>query len=305
MSTRTVKTFYSVCGPQESEVNAICEYELNATGEDNNPKDVAQSELKGWLRGPQDVEATIRRERLGVYKVIVRPRLAGNYYLDVTMTGRSIFTKTDMVTEVKTDAQLDRPKITFELEGQGIHAGRAGETSSFTVRVSSGNGAPIDIDHTRLKVTCSGPQTVHATIQRQSMGVYLATFVVRSGGEYTLTVVYDSNNVVTQKVSFADGTSASHSVITSLPPSRTRPNTPVRFSIQAKDSSGRHVSIGGDQWQASALGPERVNRLTITDNQNGTYSGEIIFPAPGAYTIDVTLDGSHAQNSPFKINVEH
>jgi len=240
-----------------------------------------------------------------VYKVIARPRLAGNYYLDVTMSGRSIFTKSDMTTEVKTDAQLDRPRITFELEGQGIHAGRAGEMSSFTIRVSTGNGAPIDIDHTRLKVSCTGPQTIQATIQRQTTGTYLANFMVRNGGDYTLNVVYDSNNVVSQKLSFADGTGGNHSVITSLPPSRTRPNTPVRFSIQSKDPSGRLVSIGGDQWQASALGPERVNRLTITDNQNGTYSGEIVFPGTGTFTIDVTLDGVHAQNSPFKIVVEH
>jgi len=301
--SRQIKTFYSVCGPTECDVNTIAEYELNATGEDNLPKDVDISHLKGWLRSATgDVEATIRRDGLGLYKVVARPHQAGYYYLDVQVQGRGIFTTTDMTTEVKKDSQLDRPRLTFELEGQGIHAGRAGERTSFTIRVTTGTKAPVDIDHTRLRVTCGS--TV-ATIQRQGMGEYEAMFLIRNGGDYVINVVYDGNDVISQQVRFADRTGGNHSALTTVPPARTRPNTAVRFALQSKDSSGRLVSIGGDQWQATSLGPAEVRHLRITDNQNGTYSGEIIFPEAGSYTIDVCLEGEHAQGSPFKVVVEH
>jgi len=302
----STKTAYSVSGPVDCHAGHNATYELSSTTEDGIAKDVDVNQLRAWLRGPSDVSANIVRLGLGSYQVTARPVQPGSYHLDVTISNRAIFTATDMVTEVRGHGQgQGTAKICFELEGLGIHAGRVGEPSQFTIKVTTGTGSPMEIDLSRLNVTCAGPQNIRANVSRHNMGHYQANFLPHTSGEYSLYVAYDGNDVLSQRVYVSDNTRGANSTLTSIPPPRTRPNTSVRFAIQSKDGSGRHVAIGGDDWQVTALGPLKVDHLTVTDNRNGTYAGEIIFPGPGDYTIDVTCQGHHAQGSPFKVLVEY
>eukprot|EP01127_Copromyxa_protea_P019447 TRINITY_DN6311_c0_g1_i2.p1 TRINITY_DN6311_c0_g1~~TRINITY_DN6311_c0_g1_i2.p1 ORF type:complete len:303 (+),score=48.90 TRINITY_DN6311_c0_g1_i2:87-995(+) len=300
----STKTFYSVSGPASGEVGSTATYDVNATTEAGAPKDVDISLLKGWVRGPRDFEGAITRSGVGSYHVTVRPTFPGTYYLDVTIGGRAILSKEDVQTQFKENAQLERPKICFELEGHGLHAGRVGEPATFSVRVSTPTGAPVDIDSHRLIVNCNGPDRYSGQVVRESIGNYTASLLVKVAGSYVVSVTYDGNNVLTQDVSFSSATTAKNSGLTSLPPARVSVGSTVRFTIQSRDANGGLVSAGGDEWHATATGPELVKHLTITDNLNGTYTGEVSFPAPGIYLVEVMLEGQPTQNSPIRVQAE-
>jgi len=283
-------------------------YELRASGEDNRPKDVDINQLKGWLRGPPDFEATISQGSTGLYYVVCRPTTPNVYYLDVQIGGRPIFSKTDMQTEIGSAVVLEHAKLFFELEGHGIHAGRVAEESKFHIKTKNERGSPMDVDMRGLGVACVGSHKVDVNVSRESMGSYVARFRVMVAGTYTIRVTYDDGmqvkEVLTQPVEFSDASSGRNSNLINLPPQQVRHNTPVHFAIQTKDQNGKTVSVGGDEWSAVSTGPERVSHIIITDNLNGTYSGEIIFPSTGNYSVAVMLNGEHANNSPFKVSVQ-
>jgi hypothetical protein len=67
-------------------------------------------------------------------------------------------------------------------------------------------GAPVDIDPNRLIITCSGPQEYSASVVRESIGVFVASFRVMTPGAYTVGIKYDGNVVLSQPVSFSSCT---------------------------------------------------------------------------------------------------
>jgi len=209
-----------------------------------------------------------------------------------------------METVVTGKGQLAQPKICFEFTGQGIHNGRAGETATFILHSATASGAPIDLDEPRISVTVSGPSHATAAVRRQGVGQYAVSYRVVVAGVYTVHISYDGHKVIDSPVSFSGASSARNSVLSvSLPP-RIRVGTTARFTIQSRDPNGINITSGGDDWQALATGPERVTHLTIMDNINGTYSGEIVLPGRGSYSIKVLLFGEEIPGSPMKVTAE-
>jgi len=168
--------------------------------------------------------------------------------------------------------------------------------------VSDSNKRPQDIDIESLEVTIQGPSSTRGALASRGNGQYVASFQVDIAGEYTVIVQYDGRTVIEQpSVSFSDKTNASQSVITQLPRNELQVNAAHHFRIQSKDSRGNTIKTGGDEWEAVASGPDRVTHLTITDNNDGTYTGEFILPKTGTYSFEVRLKGQTASNSPFKV----
>jgi len=297
-----IKTLYRVEGPESAKVNTLISYTLFSEDENGNPVDVDVHQLDGWIKGPAESRGKIIRTGNGEYNIECYPPAHGVYHLEVTTEGRQIFKKGDITTTITQGEPRVKERLNFELEGHGLHSGRVRETVEVTIRVLDSNRRPTNIDLDALGVEVRGASNKRGVVSSRGSGHYVAAFSVDIVGEYTVIVTYDGRSVIEQPgVSFSDKTSAGHSAITQQPRSEVQVGTAHQFRIQSKDSRGNSVHTGGDEWEAVASGPERVNHLQITDNLDGTYNAEFILPKPGAYSFEVRLHGQPASNSPFKV----
>jgi len=77
------------------------------------------------------------------------------------------------------------------------------------------------------------------------------------------------------------------------------------FTVQSKDQNGNPVPTGNDPFHVEVVrdhsGPVHVD---FKDNGNGTYTGGYVPPAPGFYTVTITLAGENIQGSPFHPLIE-
>jgi len=298
-----IKTLFRVSGDEVAQVNEITRYTLFAEDENGVPKDVNPNDLDAWLRGQSNIRGRIVRKDVGTFSAeFILTCELGVYHLDVTLHGRPIFRKGDVPLEVSQFSK--KSKMNFEVDGAGLYGGRCGDRSEMCITVKEPTGRLFEIDPKALRVELNGPSQIHAQIGIENPGRYRATFVVDQPGEYELDVHYSGDKVLEKnKVKFSNRTNPGRSTIQSIP-ERVRSNVDVTFQIISKDTHGNRVWIGGDDWEATATGPERVNKLIIQDNDDGSYTLTTLLPLQGVYTFDVRCKGVAAGNSPVKIRCD-
>jgi len=82
---------------------------------------------------------------------------------------------------------------------------------------------------------------------------------------------------------------------------------PLPFTIRAIDKDGAPVPVGGDDYKVTVDGPNGFHEdVKVTDNKNGTYSGEYTAPLPGDYKVQVGVahDSRPVGKSPYHVKVK-
>lgn len=83
-------------------------------------------------------------------------------------------------------------------------------------------------------------------------------------------------------------------------------NTPVEFSVQARDFKSKPRTTGKEPFMFKITAPEGVDPVgaIIRDNdgkeKSGTYSCFFRVSVPGEYEASITLNGEHINGSPWK-----
>jgi len=298
------KTFFAITGPGNAETTDKLVYMLSVTNENGGAKDVSDvSKIEGWLRGPDNYKCKVSHPQPGQYHLETQVSKHGTYKLDVKFNNQDLFTS-PLETEVT--GAIPQQSLQFVVEGDGLHNGRIGENNSFDIKVTTNNKTPCDIELGSLQANCIGNKTIPLKVTRQSLGKYEANFKVGEPGKYRIVIKYHTNDkwqeVIDQQVVFSDESFGGY--IVKKPPENVRLNAPVSFEIQSVDVLGEKILTGGDQWQALATGPERVDNILITDYRDGSYKCEIKFSSRGTYNIQVVLRGEvEAKDSPMKFVV--
>lgn len=76
------------------------------------------------------------------------------------------------------------------------------------------------------------------------------------------------------------------------------------FSIQAIDSNGYYLNVGGLKFQAEFALLERYIRVDSDDRLDGTYRVSYVLTVSGSYKVDCTSGGLHISGSPFTLLVK-
>jgi len=299
-----VNTLYRVEGLESCKTGANHTYTLLPEDEFGKPKDVDLSYVKVFLRGPTSVVGTIKRNGVGQYTCTFQPQDPGDYWLDLQYADQSIFKQGDIVLAVSMKSPRNRAKLNFEFVGPGLHSGRVGERTEVIIVSKDEHGKETDIDVGGLEVRVKGPANtnIKAPVHRDKSAKYIARYEVTVPGEFSLTVSYDDRKVLEQKVFFSDVTRGEKSEVLSAPGSA-RAREAIRIKLQSKDMFGNKVVCGGDEWGASSTGPGTAT-ITITDQLDGTYWADLIFPKAGVYHVDFKLQGTSPVGSPIKITVQ-
>jgi len=78
---------------------------------------------------------------------------------------------------------------------------------------------------------------------------------------------------------------------------------PTTFTIQAKDSDGKNLEEGGDNFEVLIDGPNGPIKPEVKDNGDGTYTVDYAPEDAGNHTVNVLLDGIPIKDAPFHVNV--
>jgi hypothetical protein len=101
----------------------------------------------------------------------------------------------------------------------------------------------------------------------------------------------------------APGTVSPESSTADLPDSAP-PNEPVTVTVQARDSGGATIASGGEEVVVVVTGANIAGPVTATDNGNGTYSASYVPANLGQDSIEITMNGTPVEGSPFTITIE-
>ena len=76
--------------------------------------------------------------------------------------------------------------------------------------------------------------------------------------------------------------------------------SPVTITVRTRDRFGNPLTEGGEQVQITVIGGGQRTPLTVTDQQDGTYTGSFAPLLPGTYDIEITLNGTPIRGSPYQ-----
>jgi len=77
----------------------------------------------------------------------------------------------------------------------------------------------------------------------------------------------------------------------------------TNFTIEAINTFGRRVPVGGHKFPVKINGPTKPVKSNTVDNGDGTYYVTYTPEEPGKHDIEVTYEGDHIKNSPFKVMI--
>lgn len=75
-------------------------------------------------------------------------------------------------------------------------------------------------------------------------------------------------------------------------------NTPTHFNVDCREA-------GPGKLDVNMLNPEgRELAISLTDNEDGTYTVDYMPPQPGNYTVNLNYGGLKVPQCPIKVNVQ-
>lgn len=165
---------------------------------------------------------------------------------------------------------------------------------------------PITVGGGNFKDRMVGPAKASTSWTDLGNGSYAYSYVCPVAGTYTLHIKRKGLNIAGSPFTIlvpviplpTDKSTATGPLVT-----QGTVNTPFTIAVQAKDANGNNITVGGATVVASITsGPPGFTpfSLTLTDNNNGTYSGSTSgITSTGIYTTAVTVNGQAIIGSPF------
>jgi len=268
------------------------------------------SHLKAWLwvddktRGELQTEGYRKRLAVGTYTFEWAPHICGRYRLKLERERNRLFASQDIQVSIEDEIPEVSEQFDFDIAGVATRTARCGQKVPLDMTVTS-KGSRVDLDPKTLKVRIFGNgKQKFAEIVRKSVGQYQFDVESDTPGFYAVTVLYENYKPVKTKVIFHEPTLARNSIVDNMQSGNIAINKPAGFTIQSRDVHGQTVGAGGDIWEVTANGPVNLSNLKIEDHLDGRYTVNYTLPKPGLYTFNVTLNGTHAKKSPFKVTAQ-
>ncbi|MFO8173973.1 MAG: filamin/ABP280 repeat domain-containing protein [Longimicrobiales bacterium] len=178
--------------------------------------------------------------------------------------------------------------------------GTAGIATGILVQARDAQGNLLDTGGENVQVSVSGANTV-------------ATFAAVDNGDGTYSARYTPVNAGTDRVAITmNGTAISGSPFTSsVSPGNASPSSSTAIVpngaagsrtdivVQARDSEGNRVSVGGETVEISVSGTNNEGALTVTDEGDGTYTAGYVPTAVGTDNVAITMNGTPISGSPY------
>jgi hypothetical protein len=284
-----------------------------------------------------EIPATVFDLKNGRYRVSYKRDIPGTYLIDVWLVSankqliptasKKVIVDTEFPYESKYQEHLihclDPNKTSIVLEEKT----NANE-SSFFIQTRNWRGGLIKEGGAKFVgtvtyITDRVKTDIPVTITDNNNGTYRASFCPTKSGRYRL----DLNLVTSRKASLrVHGSPLEVTLVMSQQDMQIdtrhtgfdknllrgkRVNEPITIFIQAKDKTGTNILLGGASFVAYISGPGGDSKLSVIDNEDGTYSATYKAKASGNYIltakycdeVDERSSLRHLHGSPFTFNV--
>jgi len=265
------------------------------------PGDNVQVTVKQIEGGSGEVPAEVKDNGDGTYSVRYDPRSVGKYRVNVTISDEPI---RDMPKDVQCVKAVDGSKSIAR--GPGVTQGepRVGLEAPFVVVAHDGDGRPVTVGGSEVKVVVQGPAgTVPVEVKDDNSGVYKCKYTPNVPGDYVVDVRLEGQGVkqnpfrlnikkpADPNKSYAEGPGLEHAF----------DNRPAKFRVHALDEDGKPVS--GEPVVVTVTPKKGGGEVPVqlNDNGDGTYDVAYIADKPGQYIINTTIRGKEIRDMPKRL----
>lgn len=277
-----------------------CVFTIHAVTPDGKPKKTGGDLFDVIIEDPNHniIPAQIKDNGDGTHTVKYQPTDPGNYHVDVIQRNpdKPLFydhlknSPIDVVIDPGTDASNC---IAY---GPGLENGILDTApAKFTIEARDKNGNPRKEGGDHFDVDIQGPSgPIKADVKDNGDGTYDVTYQPEDSGVHDIAVTLDGAPIKgsTFHVDIAPGAWAGNSGIEGF-----------SFVVATRDKRNQPMTVGGAAVKVAVLGPKKETiQVKLEDHNNGQYTAKYSLPAPGQYSVSVTIDNSHVKGSPFTQN---
>ncbi|XP_055906888.1 filamin-A isoform X5 [Eupeodes corollae] len=248
------------------------------------------------VAGPSQAEIECHDNGDGSALVKYHPTAVGEYAVHILCDNEDI-PKSPFIAQIlpRTDFHPELVKSFGPgLEKNGI---TIGEPTSFTVDTSKAGNAPLEVVVEDVYAT-----KIPVTVQDKPDGTKLCTYTPTSGVPHTVEVNYGCVATPNSPHRVYVGVPVDPTKVQAFGPwlePGVRPNVATHFNVDAREAGDAELQVKIIHEETKAEVPCRV-----IDNDDNTYTVEVIPPANGAYTTSMTYGGLRVPLGP-KVVVQH
>ncbi|EFA84721.1 gelation factor [Heterostelium album PN500] len=189
--------------------------------------------------------------------------------------------------------------------GPGLEGAKVGVPAPFTIQGRNKQGDAMTQGGDDFTVKVTGPAgDVPCQVKDNGDGSYSAVYNPTKGGDHQVEVFLRGQPLAQGPVpvrvlnsdesnSFCDGPGFEAA----------QARRPTQFTIHSVGADGQPSKDGGDPFQVSISGPHQVD-VSISDNEDGTYTVAYTPEKPGDYEIIVTLNEKPIKDIPKSIHIK-
>jgi len=262
--------------------------------------------VKGKVTGPGPVDVATKDNNDGSYQLIYTPTKTGQYQFAVNLDATAVGGHNNPFPLVVIPAKAGGNSLAY---GPGLEAGTVGAENPFTVETRDAFDNKLTQGGSDVKVDMVNDATgerVPVQVKDNGDGTYSCAYPgVTKAGSYTITPKVNGEAVKKApfKVNVAPGGFDLSKTGVEIPnPGFTGRKGP---KITVRDTQGNPRSGFDDDVEADLTPKMKIPKVKAKNNGDGTY--DIEYPSnllPGAYEIDIRVNGQNAPKSPFQGDVK-
>lgn len=189
--------------------------------------------------------------------------------------------------------------------GPGLEGGKVGQPAQFKIQGRNKQGEPVTQGGDDFTVKVEGPNgPVDAKLVDNNDGSYEVEYNPTQGGDHKVEVFLRGEPLaqgpVDVKIINSD---ANNSYCDGPGFEAAQAKRPTQFTIHSVGLDNKPCNAGGDPFQVSITGPHQVD-VSITDNDDGTYTVNYTPEQPGDYEINVSINDEPVKDIPKAIHIK-
>ncbi|XP_046746702.1 filamin-A isoform X4 [Diprion similis] len=247
------------------------------------------------IEGPSKAKIDCHDNGDGTADVTYYPTAPGQYFVHINCDDEDI-PKSPYMAEILPKVDYDPDKV--EVHGPGVQPDgvERDKPTHFTVDCKKAGKAPLEV-----AIQDALGRQVPVRLDDKRDGTIQAQYTPTSGSQHNIQVNY--GGVGTKKSPYRVGVAAplNPDMVQAFGPgldNGVKSNTPTHFNVDCREAGPGELDV----TMANSEG--RDLPITLTDNEDGTYTVDYVAPQPGNYTVNLKYGGLKVPKSPIKVNVQ-
>ncbi|XP_032664758.1 filamin-A isoform X3 [Odontomachus brunneus] len=247
------------------------------------------------IEGPSKAKIDCHDNGDGTADVSYLPTAPGQYAIHILCDNEDI-PKSPYIANISPKADFDPEKV--EVHGPGIQPEGVArdKPTHFTVDAKKAGQAALEV-----AIQDAYGREVPLRLDDKRDGTVQAHYTPTSSSQHVVMVNY--GGVATKKSPYRVKVASplNPSMVSAFGPGLekgVKSNTPTHFNVDCREA-------GPGKLDVSMLSPEgRELPISLTDNEDGTYTVDYMPPQPGNYTVNLNYGGLKVPQCPIKVNVQ-